>query len=88
MEPTHGYNAWGMDINKFWRSCSLIGKARLQQALFPEGICYDFVNGFRTAKINEIYEVIQDYSENDTNLVPRVGIEPTAKSLEVSCSIH
>lgn len=76
------------NLNKFWRSCSLIGKVRLQQALFPEGICYDFVNGFRTAKISEIYEVIQDYSENDTNLVPRVGIEPTAKSLEVSCSIH
>lgn len=76
------------DMNKFWRSCSLTGRVRLQQALFPEGICYDFTTGFRTAKISEIYEVIQNYSTENTNLVPRVGIEPTAKSLEVSCSIH
>ena len=76
------------NLNKFWRSCSLMGKARLQQALFPEGICYDFVNGFRTAKINEIYEVIQDYSENDTNLVPRAGFEPATLGLEVLCSIQ
>ncbi len=57
------------DMNKFWRACSLSGRVRLQQALFPEGICYDFVSGFRTAKISEIYEFIHDYSENDTNLV-------------------
>lgn len=76
------------NLNKFWRSCSLVGKARLQQTLFPDGICYDFVNGFRTAKINEIYEVIQDYSENDTNLVPRAGVEPTTLSLGRICSIQ
>lgn len=27
------------DMNKFWRACSLTGRVRLQQALFPEGIC-------------------------------------------------
>ena len=66
------------NLNKFWRSCSLVGKIRLQQALFPDGICYDFVTGFRTAKISEIYEVIHDYSENDTNLVHPTGFEPMA----------
>lgn len=76
------------NINKFWRSCSLIGKVRLQQAIFPEGICYDFANGLRTTKINEIYEVMHDYSENDTNLVPRAGLEPATLGLEVLYSIQ
>lgn len=66
------------DINKFWRSASIVNQIRFQNTIFPEGLTYDFENGFRTAKINDLYQLISHVGENNDNLVSRAGIEPTS----------
>lgn len=74
--------------DKFWRTASLKNQLRFQAVLFPEGVIYDFGRGFRTTKMNDLYLLIEQVSDEGTNLVPRGGFEPPALGLEVLCSIQ
>jgi len=69
---------------KLWRICDELEQQRLQTAIFPEGLTYDFVKGFGTAKLAESYLLINkiaDESAKSSSLVGVVGIEPTTKWL-------
>ncbi len=66
---------------KLWRIANDLERQRLQTAIFPEGLTYDFVKGFGTAKTSELYEVIQEFDNKKSNVVGVVGIEPTTKTL-------
>jgi site-specific DNA recombinase len=69
------------NVPKLWRIADEVERQRLQAAIFPEGLVYDFQTGFGTAKISDLYEVIQQIDEEESNLVGVVGIEPTTKRL-------
>jgi len=58
---------------KLWRIANEINQQRLQTAIFPEGLTYDFVKGFGTAQIGELYEVIQEFTTKKSNLVDLNG---------------
>ena len=74
--------------DKFWRSANLKNQLRFQSTLFPNGLVYDFEKGFRTTKMNDLYQLINQISDDGANLVPRAGLEPAALGLEVLCSIQ
>ncbi len=50
---------------KLWRIANEIERRRLQLAIFPEGLRYDFINGFGTAKLSGLYDVIQQVDEQN-----------------------
>ena len=58
---------------KLWRVASEIDQQRLQIAIFPEGLTYDFVKGFGTGQIGELYEVVQELATKKSNLVDLNG---------------
>ena len=66
---------------KLWRISSEQERQRLQTAIFPEGLTYDFVKGFGTAKTGELYEVIAEFEAKSSNVVGAVGFEPTTNQL-------
>jgi len=43
---------------KLWRVADEVEKQRLQVAIFPEGLSYDFVFGFETVKMSNLYKLI------------------------------
>ncbi len=53
----------------------------LQSELFPEGLTYNFVEGFGTIKIGSLHEVKEAVESNQSNLVGLDGIEPSTKWL-------
>ncbi len=64
----------------FWNRANTKIRQDIQKLLFPDGIVYDFENGFGTAKLSPLLSVIankKDPSDVDESLVviPR-GIEP------------
>lgn len=69
------------NLVNLWDSSNTKNKMMLQSELFPEGLTYDFVNGFGTVKIGPLYEVKTMIEQNNSNLVGLVGIEPTTKWL-------
>jgi DNA invertase Pin-like site-specific DNA recombinase/DNA-directed RNA polymerase subunit RPC12/RpoP len=72
---------------KLWRIADEVEKQRLQVAIFPEGLNYDFVDGFGTAKTGDLYLLIEQFENSQVTGVNReevvgvVGIEPTTKRL-------
>ncbi len=52
---------------KLWRIANELERQRLQTAIFPEGLSYDFVKGFGTAKTGELYEVIEQFDAQTVN---------------------
>ena len=69
---------------KLWRISNFAEKQLLQNAIFPEGITYNFVTGFGTAKPSESYLLIHkiaDESAINSNLVGVDGIEPSTNRL-------
>jgi site-specific DNA recombinase len=69
------------NASKLWRIADLNERQRLQIAIFPYGLTYDFVNGFRTAKTSELYEVVKDFEINKSNVVGVAGFEPATNQL-------
>ena len=69
------------NLVNLWDSSNTKNKMLLQSELFPEGLTYDFVEGFGTIKIGPLYEVKEALESNQSNLVGAVGIEPTTKWL-------
>ena len=51
------------DPGAFWNIASVEVRKRVQAAIFPEGIEYDFDKGFRTAKMSESYLLIKEIAD-------------------------
>ena len=69
---------------KLWRIAGEVEQQRLQTAIFPEGLTYDFINGFGTAKTSDLYQLIGRFETNlhkNNDLVGLVGFEPTTNRL-------
>ena len=64
-----------------WRSADLKNRQRLQQAIFPDGLSYSFVEGFGTAETSELYGVVRRLGDEKSILVGLDGIEPSTKWL-------
>ncbi len=68
----------------FWNLNSAEVKRRVQYAIFPEGIVYDFGKGFGTAKLAESYLLIEKIARKgdpDSLLVAGAGLEPATFGL-------
>ena len=69
---------------KLWRIADEVEQQRLQTAIFPEGLTYDFISGFGTAKTSDLYQLIEQFETNlhkSNDLVGLVGFEPTTNRL-------
>ena len=69
---------------KLWRIADDLERQRLQTAIFPEGLTYDFVKGFGTTKTGDLYQSIAcfaDVSATSSNVVGMPGLEPGTKGL-------
>lgn len=69
---------------KLWRIADDVERQRLQTAIFPEGLTYDFVKGFGITKTGDLYLSIArfaDVTAESSNVVGAVGVEPTTKRL-------
>lgn len=67
------------DAGLFWNLGSIEVKKRVQDAVFPEGVTYDFDNGFGTVKIAESYQLMADLSANEVknqSMAQLIGLEP------------
>ncbi|RYF29481.1 MAG: hypothetical protein EOO17_01230 [Chloroflexi bacterium] len=69
------------DAAAVWDQGDLRTKRLLQSTIFPDGVRYNFVNGFGTVKTSEIYEVVRKSEHNNYNVVGLDGIEPSTKWL-------
>ena len=80
------------NLSKMWGSSTLSNKMKLQKIVFPDGLSYDYSNqAYRTTRVNSIIAQISHLAkvsdenkkgncsdiENNSPLVPKVGIEPT-----------
>ncbi len=66
---------------KLWRIANELERQRLQTAIFPEGLTYDFVKGFGTAKTGDLYEAIAEFDAKKSNVVGVPGFEPGTNRL-------
>ncbi len=69
---------------KLWRIADEIEKQRLQAVIFPEGLTYDFVNGFGTAKTGDLYLLIKQFEDTNiknSTVVAASGFEPLTPGL-------
>jgi len=69
---------------KLWRIADEVERQRLQLAIFPEGLRYDFVDGFGTAKTGDLYLLIEQFeaaNANNSSVVGVPGFEPGTNRL-------
>ncbi len=69
---------------KFWNLGDNKVKRRVQHAIFPEGLNYDFEEGFGTAKLSTPYLFIKEISDNpgkNPSVVAASGLEPLTSGL-------
>jgi len=67
------------DAGLFWNLASIEVKKRVQDAVFPEGVTYDFDKGFGTVKLAESYQLMAEIVEAEAknqSLAPGTGFEP------------
>lgn len=70
--------------SKLWRASNVETKRAIQSAVFPEGVEYHFVSGFRTPKMGSQYllkKKIAPGDANNSNVVAATGIEPVTLGL-------
>lgn len=68
----------------YWTQGDNAVKQVLQNLIFPKGVIYDCVDGFRTTEISASYLLIQKIAPEDaknSTLVAATGIEPVTSSL-------
>tara|TARA_B100000378_G_C18054374_1_gene414009 strand:- start:1 stop:249 length:249 start_codon:yes stop_codon:yes gene_type:complete len=68
----------------YWMQGDNAAKQVLQKLIFPKGVIYDCVDGFRTIEISASYLLIQKIAPEDAKnptLVAATGIEPVTSSL-------
>lgn len=67
------------DPDSFWKLTDIDVKKRVQDALFLEGVVYDFDRGFGVVKLADDYLLIAKIaskSTDDHSLAPGTGFEP------------
>jgi site-specific DNA recombinase len=72
------------DPAAFWNIGGLQIKRRLQDLMFPDGLVYDCVDGFRTPTLNNSYLLIKEIAlagDQNPNVVAATGIEPVTLGL-------
>lgn len=72
------------DPGAFWNLGNVEIKKRVQNTIFPDGVTYDFSDGFGTVTLADSYQLMTEISQNIANnqsLVAVVGIEPTTLGL-------
>lgn len=72
-------------IENVWYYAPIQYKIKLQRLIFPEGVCYT-EKGFSNSKISRAFKLIDDITTSQSNVVSRVGFEPTTDGLRVHCS--
>ena len=72
--------------HKYWLNGDLMGKRRLLKATFTHPLAYNRNRGYRTAAISLPFSVLREFSEGDSEVVPRDGIEPPTRGFSVRCS--
>ena len=61
---------------KLWRDADFELKQVYQKMVFPNGIDFDFKEGFGTIKISPLYEVVSSEGLDLSNMVIPTGVEP------------
>jgi hypothetical protein len=61
----------------FWNQCSPEQKPRFQRVLFPDGLVFEG-EGYRTAGMCLAFTYLQRFSEGNSSLASRTGIEPVS----------
>ena len=61
----------------FWNQCSPEQKPRFQRVLFPQGLVFDG-ESYRTATTCLAFSYLQGFSEGNSSLASRTGIEPVS----------
>ena len=72
------------NIGKFWNLAPLGVKKRIQDTVFPDGLSYDFENGFGTFRLSDSYLLIKeiaDKSAKNNDLVAPTRIELVTSGL-------
>ncbi len=72
------------DPAAFWNIGGLQVKRRVQDLIFPEGLVYDCVDGFRTPVLSQSYLLMKNIalaSDKNPNVVAATGIEPVTSGL-------
>ncbi len=72
------------NASKLWRISNALERQRLQLAIFPDGLTYNFVSGFGTIKTSEIYQLISQsisIDNQNSSMVGVAGVEPATKWL-------
>jgi site-specific DNA recombinase len=67
------------NLSLVWKAADSNMKRVIQNSVFPEGVTYDFENGFRTPILSDSYLLITKKASEDANnsvVVPRTGLEP------------
>lgn len=64
------------DLPRQWRDYSLQQKHQFQQLVFPGGVVYEKNKGMLEPKLSAIYQLLQDVTKQDFDLVPPRGVEP------------
>ncbi len=60
-----------------WVSSSLMDKRMLLKMLFAEQLRYHRNEGYRTAALALPFSLLRDFSDSESDLVPRKGLEPS-----------
>ena len=76
---------------KLWKGADLETRQAFQKMLFPNGLYFDIKEKiFRTDDLSPLFSVIRNKKEScdgsNSEMVSRVGLEPTTPSLRGSCS--
>lgn len=69
------------NVSNYWRTALVQIQKRFQNLIFPDGITYEFGKGFGAAKMGVLYEVMQDATSKNSNLVGPAGLEPATNRL-------
>ncbi|MDB5178219.1 MAG: site-specific recombinase [Patescibacteria group bacterium] len=69
------------DPVRFWREATVEDKQRFQKMVFPDGITYDFGNGFRTATLGLNFQLSADVAGDKSKMVATGRFELPTKSL-------
>ena len=64
------------DLGRQWFDLAPQLRPRFQKLVFPQGLPYSRINGFGTAKLGLIYELIEQSEGKKSHLVSLRGVEP------------
>lgn len=74
--------------HKYWASAGLEGKRLVLKATFARPLGYHRQRGFRTAALSLPFSVLREFSDSDSEVVPRTGFEPVTQGFSIPCSTN